>query len=96
VTWNMIFLYNLKNITPLGVTEIDWDELIKAKKSVMACDKYFCGNVIAQYDDNIIIIEGATIKSHEYIVPKSKVDHYDGNDLYLNITRDDMILNFDF
>jgi hypothetical protein len=62
----------------------------------MACDKYFCGNVIAQYHDNIIIIESTTIKSHEYIVPKSKVDYYDGNDLYLNITRDDMILNFDF
>lgn len=31
-----------------------------------------------------------------YIVSKSKVDHYDGNDLYLNITRSDMILNFDF
>jgi hypothetical protein len=30
------------------------------------------------------------------MIPKSKVDHYDGNDLYLNITRDDMILNFDF
>jgi hypothetical protein len=79
-----------------SVTEIDWNELIKLKKSVMACDKFFCGNVIAQYHDDIIIIEGATIKSHEYIVPKSKVDHYDGNDLYLNITRDDMILNFDF
>jgi hypothetical protein len=61
----------------------------------MACDKYFYGNVIAQYHDNIII-EGAAIKSHEYIVLKSKVDHYDGNDLYPNITRDDMILNFDF
>ena len=75
-----------------SVTEIDWNELVKLKKSVMACDKYFCGNVIAQYQDNIIIIEGATIKSHEYMVPKSKVDHYDRNDLYLNITRDDMIL----
>ena len=53
-------------------------------------------DVIDQYHDDIIIIEGTTIKSHEYIVPKSKVDHYDGNDLYLNITRDDMILNFDF
>ena len=64
----------------------------------MARDKYFCGNVIAQYHDNIIIIiiEGATVKSHEYMVPKSKVDRYDGNDLYLNITRDDMILNFGF
>jgi hypothetical protein len=56
------------------VTEIDWNELVQSKKSVMACDKYFCGNVIAQYHDDIIIIEGATIKSHEYIVPKSKVD----------------------
>ena len=61
----------------------------------MACDKYFCGNVIAQYHDNIII-EGATIKSHGYIVPKSKVDHYEENNLYLNITRENMILNFDF
>ena len=78
------------------MTDIDWNELIQSKKSVMACDKYFCGNVIAQYHDDIIIIEGATIKSHEYIVPKSKVDHYDENTLYLNITRDDMILNFDF
>ena len=92
-----IFLYSLKNITLLGVADIiDWNELIQSKKSVMALDKHFCGNVIAQYDDNIIIIEGAIIKSHEYIVPKSKVDHYDENNLYLNITRDDMILNFDF
>jgi hypothetical protein len=29
-------------------------------------------------------------------VPKSKVDHYDGNDLYLNVTCEYMILNFDF
>ena len=77
------------------MAEIDWNELIGSKKSARACDKHSCGNVMAQYDDNIII-EGATIKSHEYIVPKSKVDHYDGNDLYLNIARDDMILNFDF
>jgi hypothetical protein len=79
----------------IGVTEIDWNELIKAKKSVMACDKHFCGNVMAQYHDNIIIIEGDTIKSHEFILPKSKVDHYDGNDLYLNITHDEVV-NFDF
>jgi hypothetical protein len=52
------------------VTDIDWNELIKLKKSVMASDKHFCGNVIAQYHDNLIIIEGAAIKSHEYMVPK--------------------------
>ena len=32
--------------------------------------------MIIQYDYNIII-EGATIKLHEFIVPQSKVDHYD-------------------
>ena len=54
------------------MTEIDWNELIKLKKSVTACDKFFCGNVIAQYHDDIIIIEGATIKSHEYIIQNQK------------------------
>jgi hypothetical protein len=80
----------------ISVTEIDWNELIQSKKSVMACDKHFCGNVMAEYNDKLIIIEGATIKSHGYIVPKSKVDHYDGNDLYLTINLEDMILNYDF
>jgi hypothetical protein len=42
---------------------------------------------MAEYKDKIIIIEGDTIKLHEYIIPKSKVDHYDEND---------MILNFEF
>ena len=50
---------------------------------------------MAEYNDKIIIIEGYVIKSHEYIIPKSKIDHYDENDLYLNISRHDMILNFE-
>ena len=74
---------------------IDWDELIKLKTSVKAHDRHYCGNVMAEYHDSLIIIEGATTKLHEYIVPKSKVDHYDGNDLYISISHDDMILNYD-
>lgn len=78
------------------MVEIDWKELIRSKKEVRTCDKHSCGNVMAEYDDKLIIIEGATIKSHEFIVPKSKVGYYDGNDLYLTITHDDIVLNFDF
>jgi len=52
--------------------------------------------LMAEYKDKIIIIEGDTIKSHEYIIPKSKVDYYDENDVYLNVSRHDMILNFEF
>jgi hypothetical protein len=78
----------------VSVTEIDWNDLIKSKKSVMACDEHFCGNVMAEYNDNLIIIEGATIKSHEYIVPKSIVDHYDKDNVYLTINHEDMILKY--
>lgn len=53
------------------MAEIDWNELIGSKKLARACDKHSYGNVMAQYDDNIII-EGATIKSHEYVSSKIK------------------------
>ncbi|HET7391572.1 MAG TPA: hypothetical protein VFJ51_12165 [Nitrososphaeraceae archaeon] len=74
----------------------DWNELIRSRKKVKSSDHHICGNVMAEYKDKIIIIEGDTIKSHEYIIPKSRVDHYDKNDLYLNISRHDMaFLNSD-
>ena len=72
---------------------LEWTNMVKKVKS---SDQCVCGNIMAEYKDKIIIIEGDTIKSHEYIIPKSKVDHYDENDLYLNISRHDMILNFEF
>jgi hypothetical protein len=49
---------------------------------------------MAEYNDNIIIIEGV-IKSHEYMVPKSKVIDYDGNEIYLDISYD-MLSSFEF
>ena len=78
------------------INQINWNELIWSRKEVKSSDQYVCGNVMAEYKDKIIIIEGDTIKSHEYIIPKSKVEHYDENGLYLNISRHDMILNFEF
>ena len=78
------------------MNQIDWKELIQSRKEVKSSDHLACENVMAEHDDKIIIIEGDTVKSHEYIIPKSKVDHYDENDLYLSISRYDMILNFDF
>jgi hypothetical protein len=45
-----------------------------------------CGNVIAEYQDSIIIIEFNETKLNEYIIPKSKVDHYDGRSVRLSIS----------
>ena len=78
------------------MNQIDWNKLIESRKKVKSSDHCICGNVMAEYKDKIIIIEGDIIKSHEFIIPKSRVDHYDGNDLYLNISRHDMTLNFEF
>jgi hypothetical protein len=70
---------------------INWSRLTEAKKGVIASDQKSCGNVIAEYKDKLIIIEGESVKSHEYIISKSTVDHYDGKDVYLNISRDTLL-----
>ena len=73
---------------------VDWHEITKAKKLVRANDSSFCGNAIAEYRDNIVILEhGANFR--KYIIPKSIVERYDGSDIYLNIPRS-MLSTFDF
>ena len=67
------------------MSAFDWNEIAQAKKIVKTSDQTLCGNVVAEYKDNIIIIAQGT-KLHEYMLPKSKVDRYDGSDVvYLNI-----------
>jgi len=49
---------------------------------VRASDARLCGNAIAEYGDNIVILEhGANFR--KYIIPKSEVERYDGSDVYL-------------
>ena len=66
--------------------EFDWNEIIQAKGIVMTSDQTVCGNVIAEYRDSIIIIEFDETKLNEYMIPKSRVDHYDGRNLRLSIS----------
>jgi hypothetical protein len=47
-----------------------------------------CGNVVDEYDDNIVVIDFRSSSSQEYLVPKSRVEGYDGKYLYLNIQRE--------
>ena len=52
-------------------------------KEVIASDRKRTGTVIAQTEGNIVISDGVVTR-HQFIMPKSKVDYYDGNDVYLN------------
>ena len=68
-------------------TPIDWKEITKSNKGVRTNDQQTCGNVIAEDGDSIIISEGL-INRHEFMVPKSKVDYYDGSEVHLNLSYD--------
>jgi hypothetical protein len=64
---------------------INWDEIIKSDKGVIASDRKRSGTVIAQTADDVVISDGV-VKGHQFIMPmKSKVDYYDGSDIYLKI-----------
>jgi hypothetical protein len=66
---------------------IDWKEITKSNKGVRTNDHQTCGNLIAEDEDSIIISEGL-INKHKFIVPKSKVDYYDGSEIHLNVPYD--------
>jgi len=70
-------------------TSIDWTELIKDRKGVMTKDNQSCGNIIGEDDENIIIEEGA-VRQHFYKVPKSAAGAYNGAELTLNISYDEL------
>lgn len=72
---------------------LDWQEITKAKK-VVSSDESPCGFAIAEYRDSIVIIDHGA-KFREYIIPKSKVERYDGRDVYLSIPHC-MLSSFDF
>ena len=75
-------LFNMKNDDTL-----EWAKIIHAKGIVKTSDQTVCGNVVAEYRDNIIIIEFEGTKLNEYMIPKSRVDHYDGRNVHLSISH---------
>ena len=70
-------------------TSIDWTELIKDRKGVITKDNQSCGNIIGEDDENIIIEDGA-VRQHFYRVPKSAAGAYNGAELTLNISYDEL------
>jgi hypothetical protein len=70
-------------------TQIEWTELIKDRKGVKTKDNQSCGNIIGDDEENIIIEDGA-VHQHFYRVPRSAVGFYNGAELTLNISYDEL------
>jgi hypothetical protein len=69
------------------IPPIDWKEIAKSNKGVRTNDDQTCGNVIAEDGSSIVVSDGV-INIHEFLVPKSKVEYYDGSELHLNVPYD--------
>src|ERR1044072_674845 len=70
-------------------TSLDWAELIKDRKGVITKDNQSCGNIIGEDEENIIIEDGA-VRQHFYRIPKTTVGVYNGAELTLNISYDEL------
>src|ERR671921_127245 len=66
------------------MSSMDYSELIKSKKAVITSERIDCGNIIGERDDSIIV-EREGLREHVYVIPKSKVDAYDGAQIILKV-----------
>ena len=64
-------------------------ELIKNRKGIVTKDNKSCGNIIGNDEKNIIIEDGA-MRQHIYEVPKLSIESYNGAELRLNISYDEL------
>ena len=55
--------------------------IVPTKRPVKTSDQAFCGNVMAEYKDNLIVIDGSIVKLRMYMIPKSKVDSFSEHQL---------------
>lgn len=72
------------------VLSLDWAAITGKKNLVKSSDQKPCGNIIAEYNDNFFVIRGEAVKLSQYMIPKSKIDHYDGNELFLDVPYDEL------
>jgi hypothetical protein len=70
-------------------TSINWTELVRDRKGIRTKDDKSCGNIIGNDEKNIIIEDGA-MRQHIYKVPKSNIQSFNGTELRLNISYDEL------
>lgn len=70
------------------ISDDNWSSIYDSKVLAKTNEGMLCGNVVAEYNDNIVLIDFDSSNLQEYLVPKSTIERYDGKYLYLTIPRD--------
>jgi hypothetical protein len=76
---------NEMNCEVVSILNIDWAALCDSRVVAKTKDGIICGNVVDDYNDGLVLINFGLSSWHEYLIPKSKVQGYDGKLLHLNI-----------
>jgi hypothetical protein len=64
---------------------------VSNRASAILCNKdKEIGHVFAEYKDKLVIIDGDNKKEREYLIPKTKIDRYDGKHVYFKISEDSL------
>lgn len=71
------------------MSNIDFSELIISKKGVISSERQAIGNIIGEKDDSIIV-EKDGMSEHIYLLPKSKIEAYDGAQLILKVSEPEL------
>jgi len=68
---------------------MNWNEIISNRTPVRTKDSTNFGYVAGEYKDSLVVIKGKIV-SHEYGIPKDKVDNYNGRELSLKMRNDEI------
>lgn len=70
------------------IQEDNCSSIYDSKALAKTMEGMLCGSVVAEYNDNIVLIDFSASNLREYLVPKSIIERYDGKYFYLTIPHD--------
>lgn len=65
----------------------DWSLIIDSRREATTSDQALCGSVVAEFKDAIIVLNFGRYQTNKFLVPKSKVDGFDGTFVHLRIPQ---------
>lgn len=80
--------FNIKLDEVVPVSNIDWSRICGSRIAVKTVEGRTCGNAVDEYNDSFVLINFGPSSWHEYLIPKSTVEGYDGKLLHLNIRHE--------
>jgi hypothetical protein len=70
----------------------DWSLIVNSRREATTSDQALCGRVVAEFKDAIIVLNFGQYHTNKFLVPKSKVDGFDGTRVHLNIPQTNLFL----